>query len=446
MKVKFFVILLLLLIVTLLPAGTHEFDYSELHPYLYDITLLAPDDSYFIVGDGSNWIRETGATARSSLGLGLSNTAQFGSLTIDEINMDDYGITHGIGALFIITSTTADVLQISAPSGIVQIGSSWTALGQTCNNLGTVTAGALGAAVTQTEWDAAYTHVSNDGTDHSLLGATAGTASASLALIVDANKDIDLDGGDITSTGQAAFGTGIAAGNHLRVLTPIYALNTTGHRWAFNAMARGQAYANTANTLGGFVGGAQTYGTYNFTGTVYGLLGQLEHVGTGTVANAYGLWGNVLNFPGIAGTIQNAKVMRATLDAEDGTVDFGYMFAAETAAVDEGTLETIYAFHDAGQTNATNNWGFYGLSADNYFAGKIALGQVDKNEYITGENDNYVDIGATTAVRINTGLIIPSGTTPAPAVEGALFLDTDAGANGTLVMYSNSGWRTVAAF
>jgi len=60
-------------------------------------------------------------------------------------------------------------------------------------------------------WDSAYTHVSNDGSDHSLLTATPGTASASKALIVDASKDIDLDGGDIAATegafaGEAAFG------------------------------------------------------------------------------------------------------------------------------------------------------------------------------------------------------------------------------------------------
>lgn len=51
-----------------------------------------------------------------------------------------------------------------------------------------------------------------------------------------------------------------------------------------------------------------------------------------------------------------------------------------------------------------------------------------------------------TAVTMHKGLVIPSGTAPAPAVEGALFLDTDAGVNGTLVCYSNGAWRTVTAF
>ena len=37
---------------------------------LDDIAGLAPSNSYFIVGDGSNWVRETGSTVRTSLGLG----------------------------------------------------------------------------------------------------------------------------------------------------------------------------------------------------------------------------------------------------------------------------------------------------------------------------------------------------------------------------------------
>lgn len=41
-------------------------------------------------------------------------------------------------------------------------------------------------------------------------------------------------------------------------------------------------------------------------------------------------------------------------------------------------------------------------------------------------------------------LVIPSGTTPAPSVEGAIFLDTNASVNGSVVIYSNGAWRTVA--
>lgn len=41
-------------------------------------------------------------------------------------------------------------------------------------------------------------------------------------------------------------------------------------------------------------------------------------------------------------------------------------------------------------------------------------------------------------------LVIPSGTAPAPDVVGAMFLDTDESANGSLMMYGNGAWRKVA--
>ena len=46
-------------------------------------------------------------------------------------------------------------------------------------------------------------------------------------------------------------------------------------------------------------------------------------------------------------------------------------------------------------------------------------------------------------LHIMDSMIIPSGTAPTPAQTGGLFLDTDAGANGSLVIYSNSAWRVV---
>lgn len=54
--------------------------------------------------------------------------------------------------------------------------------------------------------------------------------------------------------------------------------------------------------------------------------------------------------------------------------------------------------------------------------------------------------GINKSLTISEGLVIPSGTTPTPATAGALFLDTDAGANGTLKMYSNGAWRDVQVF
>lgn len=49
---------------------------------LADIAALSPTDANFVVGDGSNFVLESGATARSSLGLGSMATQNSGSVSI----------------------------------------------------------------------------------------------------------------------------------------------------------------------------------------------------------------------------------------------------------------------------------------------------------------------------------------------------------------------------
>ena len=49
---------------------------------LTDIAGLAVTDGNIIVGDGANWVAESGATARTSLGLGTGNSPQFTAVNI----------------------------------------------------------------------------------------------------------------------------------------------------------------------------------------------------------------------------------------------------------------------------------------------------------------------------------------------------------------------------
>ena len=49
---------------------------------LTDVAGLTPTDGGFIVGDGSNFVLETGNTARASLGLGTSDSPSFNGLTL----------------------------------------------------------------------------------------------------------------------------------------------------------------------------------------------------------------------------------------------------------------------------------------------------------------------------------------------------------------------------
>ena len=57
-------------------------DIQAFDAQLTDISGLTPTDAHFIVGDGSNFVTETGSTARASLGLSSSDSPTFTNLTI----------------------------------------------------------------------------------------------------------------------------------------------------------------------------------------------------------------------------------------------------------------------------------------------------------------------------------------------------------------------------
>ncbi len=54
---------------------------------LADVAGLATTDGGFIVGDGSNFVLETGATARTSIGLGTSSDVQFNDQQTDSLGV-----------------------------------------------------------------------------------------------------------------------------------------------------------------------------------------------------------------------------------------------------------------------------------------------------------------------------------------------------------------------
>lgn len=79
-----------------------------------------------------------------------------------------------------------------------------------------------------------------------------------------------------------------------------------------------------------------------------------------------------------------------------------YQFkAVDVSLVNGATTGTQYAFYDTGMTSGTANWGFYGLSANNYLSGNLYLGQTDGAERIGSDADGYVDIHSSTALRLN---------------------------------------------
>ena len=86
---------------------------------LSDIAGLTPDDSHFIVGDGSNFITESGSTARTSLGLGSIATQAANSVDIDGGAID--GTTIGANTAAAGSFTTIDASSNVTISGNLSV-------------------------------------------------------------------------------------------------------------------------------------------------------------------------------------------------------------------------------------------------------------------------------------------------------------------------------------
>ena len=66
---------------------------------LNDISSITPTDSVILVGNGTTWVAESGATARTSLGLGSSDNVTFATLTATNLsNSGAVSATHLTGS------------------------------------------------------------------------------------------------------------------------------------------------------------------------------------------------------------------------------------------------------------------------------------------------------------------------------------------------------------
>lgn len=120
---------------------------------LADVAGLTPADGAFIVGNGSNFVAETGATARTSLGLGTGDTPTFngaamGSAAItgvaDPSNAQDAATKAYVDGLVGAGSIT-QALGADTGSGSVSLGSQTLTISGTSN---AITTAASGQAIT----------------------------------------------------------------------------------------------------------------------------------------------------------------------------------------------------------------------------------------------------------------------------------------------------------
>jgi len=105
-------------------------------------------------------------------------------------------------------------------------------------------------------------------------------------------------------------------------------------------------------------------------------------------------------------------------------------------------ITTLCGYYDAGQTAGVTNWGFYGLSANNYLSGNLYLGQTDGTIKIWSGADGYLDLAADVGIRLAghataTGIIKSTHSYTSGLADAAFYarsasprislLDTDSG-------------------
>jgi hypothetical protein len=70
---------------------TSTFNFQAASAALTAIAALAVTDGNIIVGNGSTWVAESGATARTSLGLGTGDSPTFTAVTAGQIDVTATG-------------------------------------------------------------------------------------------------------------------------------------------------------------------------------------------------------------------------------------------------------------------------------------------------------------------------------------------------------------------
>lgn len=184
---------------------------------LFDLIGLSPNDDNFIVGNGTNFITESGATARSSLGLGTMATQDNNSVNIDGSIISTSDITVGSGKTIDVSAGTLTLAddQISGDkveggtiasttitslttAGITATGKIITPPGTT----GDQTINAIAGSVNFASGATSLTVTNNLVDSNSVVILTRGTAVA-------ANRNLSVapTSGSFTITVDASFGT-----------------------------------------------------------------------------------------------------------------------------------------------------------------------------------------------------------------------------------------------
>lgn len=328
----------------------------------------------------------------------------------------------------------------------------------------------------------------------------AGTITSAIALY--AQAPTNTGGGVITNAyglnvgnqglagATAAYGLNIAAQSGA---TTNYAIYTAGGQLNLNdaSVLTSGSYISVSHTLtstpasassAAFTGAvfrSSLAGTQNVTGSTVGASATSKHLGSGTLATAYGATATVTNES--TGTITSAIALRAAIGVLNAgaTITSAYGIYADAVSYTAGTLTSIaqVAIVAPGQgTNRTNlligtatipsgTWNIYSTSTEpSYFAGRVVMAEISipsapaANQLAVYAKDNgsgvtklYTLDSASTETELGGGgagapttaqyvTLATDGTLSAERVltAGANITLTDAGAGSTVTVAANT--------
>lgn len=282
----------------------------------------------------------------------------------------DHGTLAGLG--------DDDHAQYLLADGTRTLAGAWDMGSQALTNInadsGTIDGVALGATCTQAEWDAAYTHISESGASHSYINQSV-TTTASPTFVQVGTTKIDTDEED-------------------------FYIDTNGE---------GTVHIDEDLTVAGYTGlGGAASSTYGLHIAKAGADSDVRCV-VDSSAGEYAAFGM-----GHAGTIEWWLELNRTIDRFD-IIESGV--AARFSIVAGGNV-------GIGETSPQDKLEVNGkiLVKD-----KMCFTQDDRNEYIDSLADGYLDLAATTGIRLNGSVRIGSAVAPTVPLDitgAALFSST----------------------
>jgi hypothetical protein len=147
------------------------------------------------------------------------------------------------------------------------------------------------------------------------------------------------------------------------------------------------------------------------SGQINGVLGLNFRASKGTLhSGAVGILAGIsveARNSSAAGTITEmvgAKISLYMGGSTNITSAYGFLMGTDFSAGTE-TVTNLYGLYIPSLTKATNNYAIYTSAGAVRFGDKVMFTQTDGNEYIDSLADGYLDLGATTSIRLNSPLI-----------------------------------------